>query len=117
MSRFYDELRLSSFEAGTGASLCFGGRVRIRASCGICSRLRSHRRVADQATIPRNGASDPTGLIANPRLHTRVCRGVCSDIRGRSSNRSIPGFIPICGALVELPFEPACIGAAVVVVV
>jgi len=27
----------------------------------------------------------------------------------------IPAFTPICGAPIELPFEPVCIGAAVVV--
>jgi hypothetical protein len=88
------------FDAGTcaggGASLCFGFRVRvrIRASCDICSRLCSHRRVAGRATFRHSCAGHPNGLIADPRLGTNVCCGVCSDIQGRSSNRSIPRIYP-----------------------
>ena len=33
-------------------------------------------------------------MIANPRLHTRVCRGVCSYIRGRSGVQSTHGIYP-----------------------
>ena len=81
-------MRLKNFDGGTraggGATLCFGGR--IRASPG----MRSPRRVAAQASIPRSGSGHPNGLIADPRLRTNVCRGVCSDIR------STPG---ICSSL------------------
>ena len=144
MSRFYDDLRLSTF--GGGTSLCSGVRVRLRIcsrgiysnlcsprrvaaratvphsgashpsgliadprlrTCvyrGVCSDIRSTpgiysslcspKRVADRDTIPRNGAGDPSALITDPCLHTRVYRGVCSDIRGRSGNRRYPGIYP-----------------------
>ena len=105
LSRFYDDLRLSTFDSGTcaggGASLCPGVRVRgcIRASRGIYSSLCSRCRVAAQATVPRSGSGHPTGLIADSRRHTSVCLGVYSGVRGRSGNRSTPGIYPgLCGS-------------------
>ena len=88
----------------------------IRSTPGIYSSLCSPRRVADRDTIPRNGAGDPSALITDPCLHTAFI-AVCAPIFGVAPVIvGIPAFTPICGALVELPFEPACIGAAVVVV-
>ena len=92
--------------AGGGATLYSGVLVRgrIRSTRGIYSRLCSHRRVAAQATLPRSCAGHPNGLIADPRLHTKVCRGARSDIRVRPDIRvrsdiySTPGICPgLCG--------------------
>ena len=100
LSRFYDELRLSSFDAGIGASLCFGGRVRLRiCSRGIYSNLCSPRRVAARATVPHSDAGHPSGLIADPRLRTCVI-AVCAPIFV-----ALPAFIPVCVAPNELPIE------------
>jgi hypothetical protein len=35
--------------------------------------------------MSRSGAGDHTGLVADPRLRTSACPGVCSDIRIRTS--------------------------------
>ena len=92
----------SSF--GGGASLCSGVRVRLRiCSRGIYSHLCSPRRVAARATVPRSGAGDPSGLIADPRLRTCVYRCVLRSFAPIFV--ALPAFIPVCVAPNELPIE------------
>jgi len=85
---------LSSFGAGTRAGGCASLRsgVRIGASRGIYSSLCSPHRVAARATVPRGGAGDPSALITDPSLHTRVYRGVCSGVHVRSGIHGTPGI-------------------------
>ena len=107
-SRFYEDLRQSNFfVAGTiraagVAGLYSGVRVglRIGASRGIYSRLCSHCRVATRANFALSCAGHPNGVIVDPHLHTKDCRGVCSGIRVRSDIYSTPGiYLPgLCGS-------------------
>jgi len=88
------QLRLTCFGARTRAGGCASLRsgVRIRASRGIYSSLCSPHRVATRATDPRSGAGDPSALITDPSLHTRVYRGVCSGVHVRSGIHGTPGI-------------------------